>query len=228
MREHDQGDVAVESGPQASLVVIEAELPFGILVEAFDHPTHVRDVDQIREGELVEADAEVDLFLTSMPLQGPFGEQPAVDGEERAARTSPEHTRPRDALDQRPLLTMPPGDRLPRLARQAIDDLTHLARRDALVEADGLARPTRLARTRSLRRAATAPDPTPSSAAHPPGTPSCTAPTKRATPNAATTRRTAARTPRDPTTAQDQPSTPPRPPPPINDHTTTLAIDGRS
>ena len=47
MRQHHQGDMAVEPGPAAPLVCIEAQFALGILVEALDDPPHVGQLEQV-------------------------------------------------------------------------------------------------------------------------------------------------------------------------------------
>ena len=43
--EHDQGDVAMETGPESTFVVVQAEFSLRILIEALDNPAHMRKID---------------------------------------------------------------------------------------------------------------------------------------------------------------------------------------
>ena len=63
----------MESGLEAALVV-ETAVTSCVLVEVFDHPIYVREGDQICEGAVVRADAEVDPHPSRMRLQRSFGE----------------------------------------------------------------------------------------------------------------------------------------------------------
>ncbi len=49
VREHHQGHVAVEAVPEAALVVVQARLALGVLVDALDDPAPMHPLDQVFE-----------------------------------------------------------------------------------------------------------------------------------------------------------------------------------
>jgi hypothetical protein len=48
---HDQGQVAVEAGPEAAFVIIKAEFPLRVLVESLDDPAYVSQLEEFFQGQ---------------------------------------------------------------------------------------------------------------------------------------------------------------------------------
>src|SRR4030042_509896 len=52
VRQHHQGHMTVESRPQAAFIMIKPKFSFGVLIESFDDPTDMCEVDKILQGKL--------------------------------------------------------------------------------------------------------------------------------------------------------------------------------
>src|SRR5262252_1199463 len=78
--EPDQGQVAVQAGPGAALVVVEPALPLGVLVGLLDGPAGVGQGDQPRQGRLQGPAGQPQEELLGLPLvprQGALAQEPA-------------------------------------------------------------------------------------------------------------------------------------------------------
>src|SRR6266508_4051737 len=68
--EGDQGQMAVQARPGASLVVAEPDLLFAILMEAFDGPALVGESELVGEGAIIEVPGEVPLRFAVLTRKG--------------------------------------------------------------------------------------------------------------------------------------------------------------
>src|SRR3954453_10778632 len=73
----DQGEMPVQAGPTAALIVAQAQLLLAILVESLDCPAAMRQPRLIRYGAPVQSPREVPFRLACLPRQRLFPEQPA-------------------------------------------------------------------------------------------------------------------------------------------------------
>ena len=75
--EGDQGEVAVQTRPGATLVVPESELLFAILMKSFDGPALVSQAELIVERTGIEAPGEVPFRFAVLTGKGSLTDQPA-------------------------------------------------------------------------------------------------------------------------------------------------------
>src|SRR3954468_10233506 len=74
--EGDEGEVAVQARPGASLVVAEAEFLFAILMKPLDGPALVGQSELVVEGPVVQGPGDVPLGLAVLTGQGTFADEP--------------------------------------------------------------------------------------------------------------------------------------------------------
>src|SRR3954468_2203464 len=73
----DQGQMAVQPGPTAPLVVAQLQFLFAVLMEALDAPAPMRQPQLRLQWTLVRAPGKIVLRLACRPGQRAFAEQPA-------------------------------------------------------------------------------------------------------------------------------------------------------
>jgi len=117
--EHHERHVAMESRPAASLIGIQPQLTLGVLVEPFDDPPDMYQLQELGECTPVEAPHVVILRLARVPGEGPLPDEPAIARVFSSAlgRTIDTHTC--TLFDECALRARAPRDGLPRLWGQA-------------------------------------------------------------------------------------------------------------
>jgi len=98
--EHDQGNMPVKSCPQTALVVIQAKLAFGVLVEALNHPAEMGQLDEFFKRLTVQPPGEVILGVTSVPGARPLTHQPTGTRQGLAPLAAPEDAQASELLHQ--------------------------------------------------------------------------------------------------------------------------------
>jgi hypothetical protein len=73
----DQGEVAVQAGPAAALVIAQPQLLFPILMEPLDHPTPMRQHRLLGQRVPIEPPGEIPFRVARGIWQGPLADQPA-------------------------------------------------------------------------------------------------------------------------------------------------------
>jgi len=69
--------MAMQTGPGAPLVVPQAQLLLAILMEAFDGPAAMAELELAGQGSVVQMPGEVPLGLVGLAGQGAFAQEPA-------------------------------------------------------------------------------------------------------------------------------------------------------
>ena len=136
MSEHDQSNVTVEASPKASLIMIETEFSFGVLIESLDHPTDVCKLNQLFQTEIIEFPGKVifELLLSIRFGDGTLTQKPAANRQVSASVAAAEHFDPGELLYKRPLRAIPPCNPLPGFGWQFLQNLSRLHCRNALFE----------------------------------------------------------------------------------------------
>src|SRR6266487_3688078 len=119
--EGDQGQVAMQTGPGATLVVPESELLLAILMESFDGPPLMSQSELVVERTVVERPGEVPLRLAVLTRKGTLTDEPA----ERSGRVAMRalHAQPAGLALAALLLRIEDGDRRPPLVGDASGQL---------------------------------------------------------------------------------------------------------
>jgi hypothetical protein len=121
--QHDQGDMAMETRPQPSFVVIEPQFPLGVLIEALYDPTAVGQLHQTLQVQVIEAPSEVVLGFTLVAQQGTFAHKPPLGNGVAASIATPIDPHAAGLFDQCSRGALPPGDGMPGVLGQAVQQV---------------------------------------------------------------------------------------------------------
>src|SRR5262249_5200084 len=119
--QHDQCEVSMQPIPAPTLIMIQATLALGVLVELLDGPAAVRQFDEPVQRRVCGQVAVVPLDVAMVAWHRALAEQPAfrpgtdagmAGGELRAAR-GPVHPHGDELFAEDHVLVLPPGDGLP-------------------------------------------------------------------------------------------------------------------
>ncbi len=116
--------------PAAALVMVQATCALGVLVELLERPAAVRQLDQPVQGRVRWQVPAITLDVAAFPRYRALAEQPAfrsgVDavmaGREVGAARGPVHPPGHALCAQGHVVVLAPGDRLPVLLRQGLQD----------------------------------------------------------------------------------------------------------
>ncbi|MFV1981462.1 MAG: hypothetical protein ACC655_09945, partial [Rhodothermia bacterium] len=100
MCKHHERHMAMEAAPEAAFVVVEPQFSLGVLIEAFDDPSHVRQFDQVLQGSFVQAPGEVLLVIAAASGERPLADEPSLSGEVWAAQSCAMDAHPDALLDK--------------------------------------------------------------------------------------------------------------------------------
>ena len=76
--QHHDRQMPMQPLPPTSLKLIQAAFPFGILIELFNRPAQMRQLDQARQGRLGRQGTEEPLGLAFLAWERAFAEQPSL------------------------------------------------------------------------------------------------------------------------------------------------------
>ena len=124
--QHDQGKMAMQTIPASALVMVQAALPFGILIKLLNRPAAMRQFNQSLQGRVRREVAEVPFDLAALAWHRAFAEQPPfrAGGDPVMARRElrtpcrPVGPHGHELFAQDYVVMLAPGDRLPALLRQ--------------------------------------------------------------------------------------------------------------
>jgi len=129
IREHDQREMAMQAIPAPALVMGQATLTLGVLIELLDGPAAVGQFDEALQRRVLPKIAAVPLHLAACPRHRAFAEQPALRSRPntRMARRKlrapcgPVGPHGDKLFAQDHAVTLAPGDRLPAVLWQGIE-----------------------------------------------------------------------------------------------------------
>ena len=128
--QHDQREMAMQAIPAAALVMVQATLAFGIFVELLNRPAAMRHLHQALQRRVRWEVTVIPLHLTALARQGTLAEQPTLwpggdpmmAGGQLCTPCGPMHPYGRKLFPEDGIRSSAPGDRLPALGGQGIED----------------------------------------------------------------------------------------------------------
>src|SRR5499427_10018949 len=124
--QHDQGKMAMQTIPASALIMVQAALPFGILIKLLNGPAAMRQLNQSLQGRICRQGAEGPFDLAALARHRAFAKQPpfraggnpVMAGREPRAPCRPVDPHGHELFAQDDVVILAPGDRLPALLRQ--------------------------------------------------------------------------------------------------------------
>src|SRR5262245_61048737 len=138
--EHDQGEMPMQAVPASALVVVQAALALGILVELLNRPTAMRQLHQPLQRRVRRQVTEIPLPLAALAGHRAFAEQPTLRpspdtmmaGRALRAPCRPVGPYGDELFAQGHSVTLAPGDGLPAVLWEALEHgLGRIERRGA-------------------------------------------------------------------------------------------------
>ena len=126
--------------PAPALVMIQATLALGVLIELLDGPAAVGQLDQALQRGIRWQIAKVPLGVTAFTREGALAEQPplrscadaGMTGGKLGTAGGPVHAHGHELFAEDDVVVLAPGDRLPAVLWQALEDgLSRIQRRRA-------------------------------------------------------------------------------------------------
>src|SRR5215831_17451481 len=128
--QHDQREVPMQPIPTPALVMVQATLALGILIELLDGPATVGQLDQPLQGRVCRQGTKIPLHFTASARRGALAEQPALRaggdammaGRQLRAARGPVHPHGGKLFAEDDVGVLAPGDGLPAVRWQGLED----------------------------------------------------------------------------------------------------------
>src|SRR2546421_2811457 len=128
--QHDQREVPMQAIPASALIVVQPTLALGVFIELLDGPAAVGQLDQPTQRGVRRQGAKVPLAVTAFAGHRALAKQPplrsradaVMPGGELRATGGPVYPHRRELFAEDDVVVLAPGDRLPAVLRQGLED----------------------------------------------------------------------------------------------------------
>src|SRR5215470_5395110 len=128
--QHDQGEVPMQPIPAPPLVVVQATLALGVLIELLDGPAAMGQLDEPAQWRVGRQGTEVPFEVTTFARYGTLAKQPAFrpGTDTRMTRRAlgitrrPVHAHGDTLFAEDHVVVLPPRDRLPAIGGEGLED----------------------------------------------------------------------------------------------------------